>query len=82
MYENMKPKDAAKVFDRLEMGVLLELASQMNPRRMSDVLAQMSTEAAERLTVEIAKRAAGDRIDAAGNLPKIEGKPVPAPKRD
>lgn len=74
MYENMKPKDAAKVFDRLDMAVLLELASQMNPRRMSDILAQMSAEAAERLTVELAKRAGGDRIDTASNLPKIEGK--------
>jgi flagellar motility protein MotE (MotC chaperone) len=76
MYENMKPKDAAKVFDRLDMAVLLELASQMNPRRMSDILAQMSAEAAERLTVELAKRAGGDKIDAASNLPKIEGRPA------
>ncbi len=29
MYENMKPKDAAKVFDRLEMGVLYQIASQI-----------------------------------------------------
>src|SRR6201999_2301383 len=26
MYEGMKPKDAAKVFDRLDMGVLIEIA--------------------------------------------------------
>lgn len=75
MYENMKPKEAARVFDRLDMAVLLELATQMNPRRMSDILAQMSAEAAERLTVEIAKRAAGEKFDSASNLPKIEGKP-------
>src|SRR6266404_150498 len=29
MYEAMKPKDAAKVFDRLEMPVLIEIASQI-----------------------------------------------------
>src|SRR6201996_1760287 len=29
MYEGMKPKDAAKGFDRLEMGVLIEIASQI-----------------------------------------------------
>ena len=57
MYESMKPKDAAKVFDRLEMPVLFEIASQIAPRKMSDILGLMSTEAAERLTVELARRA-------------------------
>ena len=42
MYENMKPRDAAKIFDRLEMSVLLEVASQIKPRTMSEIMAQMS----------------------------------------
>jgi flagellar motility protein MotE (MotC chaperone) len=76
MYENMKAKDAAKIFDRLNMPVLLELASQINPRRMSDILAQMSPEVAERLTGEIAARAgAVEKPAAAPDLPKIEGRP-------
>jgi flagellar motility protein MotE (MotC chaperone) len=74
MYESMKPKDAAKVFDRLEMSVLLEIASQIAPRKMSDILGLMSTEAAERLTVELAHRAGSDRSASASDLPKIEGK--------
>jgi flagellar motility protein MotE (MotC chaperone) len=75
MYENMKPKDAAKVFDRLEMPVLLEIASQIAPRKMSDILGLMATDAAERLTVELARRAGGDKsASAAADLPKIEGK--------
>ena len=57
MYESMKPKDAAKVFDHLEMPVLIEIASQIAPRKMSDILGLMQTEAAERLTVELAHRA-------------------------
>lgn len=73
MYENMKAKDAAKIFDRLELGVLLEVTSKINPRRMSDIMAQMSPEAAERLTVEMAKRANSARDGA--ELPKIEGRP-------
>ena len=78
MYENMKPKDAAKVFDRLEMSVLFDLASKIAPRKMSDILGQMSPEAAERLTVELARRASGgDAITATADLPKIEGKPTP-----
>jgi flagellar motility protein MotE (MotC chaperone) len=71
MYDNMKAKDAAKIFDRLDMRVLIEVASQINPRRMSDIMAQMTPEAAERLTVELAARA---KEGGPGELPKIEGR--------
>jgi flagellar motility protein MotE (MotC chaperone) len=74
MYEAMKPKDAAKVFDRLEMSVLFEIASQIAPRKMSDILGLMQPEAAERLTVEMARRAGSDRSASSADLPKIEGK--------
>ena len=78
MYEGMKPKDAAKIFDRLEMPVLFEIASQIAPRKMSDILGLMMPEAAERLTVELARRAnGGDRSASAADLPKIEGRPLP-----
>jgi flagellar motility protein MotE (MotC chaperone) len=76
-YENMKAKDAARIFDRLELRILVDMASQINPRRMSDILGQMSSEAAERLTVELANRANGKGESGTdiGNLPKIEGTP-------
>jgi flagellar motility protein MotE (MotC chaperone) len=74
MYEGMKPKDAAKVFDRLEMNVLYDIASQIAPRKMADILGLMQPEAAERLTVELARRAGGDKSAQASELPKIEGK--------
>jgi flagellar motility protein MotE (MotC chaperone) len=77
MYEGMKPKDAAKVFDRLEMSVLFEIASHIAPRKMSDILGLMSTDAAERLTVELARRAGSEKSASAADLPKIEGKVVP-----
>jgi flagellar motility protein MotE (MotC chaperone) len=77
MYESMKPKDAAKVFDRLEMPVLIEIATQIAPRKMSDILGLMSPDAAERLTVEMARRASGDKSAASAELPKIEGKMLP-----
>jgi len=70
----MKPKDAAKVFDRLEMPVLFEIASQIAPRKMADILGSMSPEVAERLTVEMARRAGADKSGFAADLPKIEGK--------
>jgi flagellar motility protein MotE (MotC chaperone) len=77
MYEAMKPKDAAKVFDRLEMPVLFEIASQIAPRKMSDIMGLMSPEVAERLTTEMARRAGGGQSDSAEALPKIEGKMLP-----
>ena len=77
MYEGMKPKDAAKVFDRLEMTVLFEIASQIAPRKMAEILSVMSTEAAERLTVEMARRAGTDKSASSADLPKIEGKVLP-----
>lgn len=74
MYENMKAKDAAKIFDRLDIRLATEVANQIAPRRMSDILAQMSPESAERLTVELANRNASDRAPSGAELPKIEGK--------
>jgi flagellar motility protein MotE (MotC chaperone) len=75
MYESMKAKDAARIFDRLDMKILVEVASQMNPRRLSDVLAAMSSEQAEKLTVELAMRAGSQPGKPnPADLPKIEGK--------
>jgi flagellar motility protein MotE (MotC chaperone) len=78
MYENMKPRDAAKIFDRLDIGVLIEIASKIKPQVMSDILAQMSPDIAQRLTVELASKAQDSK--QAGNnpneLPKIQGQPT------
>lgn len=76
MYENMKPKDAARIFDRLDMKILVDVSTQINPRKMSDILGQMSPESAERLTVELANRASPQpKTTSPDQLPKIEGKP-------
>ncbi|MEZ5839593.1 MAG: hypothetical protein R3D02_03910 [Hyphomicrobiales bacterium] len=79
MYESMKPKDAARVFDRLSIDILVDLVRKMNPRKMALILAQMSPEAAEKLTVEMATQGKGiDKTDAGPHeLPKIEGRPIP-----
>ncbi|MBV9078513.1 MAG: hypothetical protein JO048_13635 [Methylobacteriaceae bacterium] len=60
MYETMKPKEAARVFDRLPQDVLVQVATQMNPRKMAEVLAAMSPDGAQKLTVALAKRAGGE----------------------
>ena len=74
MYENMKPKEAARIFERLDLKILVDVASQINPRKMSEILAQMSPESAERLTVELASRAAAKKTTADA-LPQIVGTP-------
>jgi flagellar motility protein MotE (MotC chaperone) len=76
MYENMKPRDAAKIFNRLEMDVLIKVAAQINPRTMADIMAQMAPDVAERLTVELASKAQAPAKNAPAELPKIEGKPT------
>lgn len=75
MYEGMKPKEAARVFDRLPMDVLLPIVTAMNARKMPEVLAAMGPDAAEKLTVALAKRARGSvdaRPAAASALPPGE----------
>ena len=76
MYENMKPRDAAKIFDRLDLPVLVEVSTLINPRQMADILAQMSPDVAEHLTVELASKAQQTKADGTGDLPKIQGQPI------
>lgn len=74
MYESMKAKSAARIFDRLDLDVLVPVAKQMKPRKLADVMARMKPETAERLTVALAdidnKAQANAAMDA---LPKIQG---------
>lgn len=72
MYETMKPKDAARVFDRLGHDVLVPLVVAMNPRKMAEILAVMQPDAAERLTVALANRAKGS-----GGAQAQAGPPLP-----
>ena len=76
MYENMKSKDAARIFDRLDLKILVEVSTQMKPAKMAEIMGLMTPESAERLTVELANRAGGNTSPAADQLPKIQGRPV------
>ncbi|CAH1676312.1 conserved hypothetical protein [Hyphomicrobiales bacterium] len=78
MYESMKPKDAARVFDRLGLDVLVPVVQQMNPRKMSEVLAAMSPERAERLTVALATSGRMPSFERAANEASLPGNELPA----
>ena len=55
VYENMKPKDAAGVFDKLDMPILLEIAGEMSERRLSAILAKMNGDKAKEVTEKLMK---------------------------
>jgi flagellar motility protein MotE (MotC chaperone) len=57
-YETMKPKDAARIFDTLEMDVLLEVTQRMKETKLAPVLAAMDATKAQAVTVELAARRA------------------------
>ncbi len=56
IYENMKPKDAAQIFENLEMEVLLDVVDRMKERKVAPVLALMNPEKAREVTLELAQR--------------------------
>ncbi|WP_150525589.1 MotE family protein [Roseibium sediminis] len=75
MYESMKPKDAARIFNRLDLPVLLKVVRQMKPKKMADILGKMDPEAAEQLTVAIAGVEAAPKPvmqETSDELPKIQ----------
>jgi flagellar motility protein MotE (MotC chaperone) len=55
-YASMKPKDAARIFNNLDDGVLLAVASGMKPDVLGAILAQMQPEVAQKLTVKLADK--------------------------
>ncbi len=77
MYETMKPKDAANIFNALDIDVLLRVAKMMSPRKMAPILAEMDTMRAQELTVRMAS-ATTDPLDqmapeTLAELPQIVG---------
>lgn len=73
MYENMKPKDAAVIFNDLTMDILLRVALTMNPRKMSPILAAMRPERAQELTVAMAEEPEEPTLD--GSLTELDALP-------
>lgn len=68
IYEAMKPKEAATIFNTLDMDVLLSVVSRMNERKTSPILASMDPEKARIVTIKLAEQR---------KLPSAEAKPTP-----
>ena len=56
VYESMKPKDAARIFNTIDMSILLEVAERMKEVKMALILAKMDDVAAKAVTIEMANR--------------------------
>ncbi|HWT96954.1 MAG TPA: hypothetical protein VN229_05045 [Terriglobales bacterium] len=56
IYENMKPKAAAQIFEEMDMDVLLDVVARMNERKVAPILALVSPTRAKELTFELAQR--------------------------
>ena len=77
MYEQMKPKDAATIFNQLEMPVLLKVARAMSPRKMGPILAKMDPMKAKNVTDGMAAEEPQQSAEIAegdpNDLPQIVG---------
>lgn len=56
IYENMKPKDAALIFNELELPVLMSVVERMKVRKLAPVIAAMNPDKARKITRSMAKR--------------------------
>lgn len=67
IYEAMKPKDAAQIFDQLSMPVLLSVLKRMKELKTAPILAAMDTGRAKAVTTALAER--HDTVPAAAPAP-------------
>jgi len=56
IYETMKPEEAARIFETLDMPVLLGVIQKMKPARTAPIMAKMAPEKAKELTVALTKQ--------------------------
>jgi flagellar motility protein MotE (MotC chaperone) len=56
IYENMKPKDAANIFNTLDMDVLLPVIAKISERKASPILAAMDPDKAREVTIKLAEQ--------------------------
>lgn len=70
LYAKMKPKDAARIFEQMDVGVLARLIRRMNARTVSPIMAEMDPVMAKRVSMEIAS-SSEKASPSPRSLPKI-----------
>lgn len=66
IYEGMKAKDAAKIFNSLDMDVLLQVMTKMSERKSAPILAAMDEDKARSVTIMLAEQ---NKLPAIPQLP-------------
>lgn len=56
VYENMKSADAARIFNSMDLEILLVVIGRMNERKMAPILAEMDPERARVITIRLAEQ--------------------------
>ena len=56
IYENMKPKDAAKIFEELDMQILLQVVNTMKEAKVAPILSAMDPIKAKEISTEFANQ--------------------------
>jgi flagellar motility protein MotE (MotC chaperone) len=56
IYETMKPDEAARIFETLDMPILLGVIQKMKPARTAPIMAKMAPEKAKEVTVALTKQ--------------------------
>jgi flagellar motility protein MotE (MotC chaperone) len=69
MYETMKPQDAARIFEQLDMPVLLSVLQRMREMKAAPILAAMDPARAKQVTLALAERRATRGAPAAAGAP-------------
>jgi flagellar motility protein MotE (MotC chaperone) len=55
IYENMKPREAAKIFDELDINMLVAIVTRMKEVRSAPIIASMNPSKAKELSIELTK---------------------------
>ena len=56
IYETMKPEEAARIFDTMEMPIVLGVIQKMKSAKSAAIMAKMSSERAKEITTELMRR--------------------------
>lgn len=80
LYESMKPRDAAAIFNELEMPVLLQVVSRMKDAKAGSILAAMNPDKARDVTTGLARLRSGpaalSAAGAAATAPNVASSPT------
>jgi flagellar motility protein MotE (MotC chaperone) len=79
VYEAMKPRDAARIFNSLETDIVIDVLDRMAERRTAPIIAEMADEKAREVTRIIMQRRSlpGDRKPAVANAQGAAAAAVP-----